>query len=150
LTERTFFRHFADKREVLFGGQELLRDVLIDAVAAAPGTGDPMTTAVAAYEAVGEAMQERRDHARKRQAVIGANLGLQERELIKVATLAATLSEALIGRGVPEVAASVAAETATGLFRVAFVRWIADDNTATLARLIREAFEELRALLARV
>src|SRR5579872_6753902 len=36
LTQRTFFRHFADKREVLFYGQEMLRDLLVAAVADAP------------------------------------------------------------------------------------------------------------------
>lgn len=37
LTERTFFRHYADKREVLFGGQHVLQELFVGAVATAVG-----------------------------------------------------------------------------------------------------------------
>ena len=39
LTERTFFRHFADKREVLFAGAGALQELLVSAVAGAPDSG---------------------------------------------------------------------------------------------------------------
>lgn len=50
LTERTFFRHFADKREVLFDGQDLLQQAFVDAVAEAlraRGVPDPAATLAA-------------------------------------------------------------------------------------------------------
>src|SRR6516162_6467851 len=51
LTERTFFRHFADKREVLFYGMERLRGLLARAVADAPASAAPMELVGAAFEA---------------------------------------------------------------------------------------------------
>src|SRR5215472_3630839 len=42
LTERTFFRHFADKREVLFAGSAALRDLIVNAVTSAPASATPI------------------------------------------------------------------------------------------------------------
>ena len=91
LTERTFFRHFADKREVLFAGGVTLQELLVSAVAGAPESVPPIEAVAAALAAAGALLQERREYARQRQAVIAANASLQERELIKLAALAAAL-----------------------------------------------------------
>src|SRR5579862_3953814 len=88
LTERTFFRYFTDKREVLFWGAGTLREVLVIAVAAAPASAAPIDAVADALEAAGALLQERRDSARQRQAVIAASTELRERELIKLASLA--------------------------------------------------------------
>ena len=95
LTERTFFRHFADKREVLFGGAGALQELLVSTVASAPDSAAPIDAVAAALEAAGAVLQERRDYARQRQAIIAANAELQERELIKLASLAAAIADAL-------------------------------------------------------
>src|SRR5690242_21635033 len=58
LTERTFFRHFADKREVLFYGTEMLRDLLVRAVADVPATATAMDAVSVAFEAAGAVLQE--------------------------------------------------------------------------------------------
>src|SRR5580693_4108948 len=92
LTERTFFRHFADKREVLFWGQGALLELVVGGVASAPDTAAPIDAVAAALEAAGAALQERREHARRRQTVISANPELQERELIKLASLAVAIA----------------------------------------------------------
>ena len=94
LTERTFFRHFADKREVLFGGAEL-QDLLVEAVAGVPGSAAPIDALAVGLEALAEVFDDRRAYARKRQAVIAANAELQERELIKLASLSAALADTL-------------------------------------------------------
>src|SRR6516165_2707757 len=85
LTERTFFRHFTDKREVLFRGSEALRDTLVAAIDSAPAGASPLATVTAALDAAGAVFIP--ELARRRQAVILANPELQERELIKLATL---------------------------------------------------------------
>ena len=95
VTERTFFRYFADKREVLFGGSAALQELMVDAVIGAPESAAPIDAVAAALEAAGGLLEERRDRARARQAVIAANPGLQERELIKLATLAAAMADTL-------------------------------------------------------
>ena len=110
LTERTFFRYFADKREVLFSGAGALQDLLVSAVADAPDSTAPIDAVAAALAAAGALLQERRESARQRQAVIAANAELQERELIKLASLASAIADALRRRGVRDPAAGLTAE----------------------------------------
>ena len=148
LTERTFFRHYADKREVLFAGSSMLQDILVDTVTDAPGSTRPIDAVIAALEAAGSVMQERRDHSRQRQAVINANTELQERELIKLASLASALAEALSRRGVTDLAASLTAEAGIAVFKVAFEHWISSTEPETLPHVIRQSFDELKAATA--
>jgi AcrR family transcriptional regulator len=148
LTERTFFRYFADKREVLFWGAGTLQEFLVSTVASAPDSAAPIDVVGAALEAAGALLQERREGARQRQAVIAANAELQERELIKLASLASALAGALRRRGVPEPAASLAAEAGIAVFRIAFERWINETSQADLPQLMRESLDELKAVTA--
>jgi AcrR family transcriptional regulator len=148
LTERTFFRHFADKREVLFWGAGTLQDLLVSMVAAAPDSTAPLDAIAAALEAAGTRFEERRAQSLRRQAVIAANAGLQERELIKLAALASALADALRRRGVREPTASLAAEAGIAVFRIAFESWIDESNELDLPRIIRESLAELKAVTA--
>jgi AcrR family transcriptional regulator len=148
LTERTFFRHFADKREVLFYGSDAVRDLLVDAVADAPPGAGPMDAVSAALQAVGAMIQETPEPARLRHAVVSANPDLRERELVKHAEFAAAIAGALRDRGLPELAASLAAETGVALYRVTFARWIGDPAHRDLPELLRESMAELREALA--
>ncbi len=148
LTERTFFRHFADKREVLFAGAGALEELLVRAVAEAPDGFAPIEAAAAGIEAAGAAIQEGGELPRQRQEIINASAELQERELIKLASLASALAGALRRRGVSEPAASLAAEATIAVFRIAFERWIADSDGQDLPRVIRESLDELKAVTA--
>jgi AcrR family transcriptional regulator len=148
VTERTFFRHFADKREVLFAGSATLSERLAEGVAAAPDGAAPIDAVSAALEAVGAVLQERGEWSRQRQAVIAANDELRERELIKLSSLASTLGESLRRRGVKEPAASLAAEAGIAALKVAFARWVQHPTKRNLPRLIREALDQLRAVTA--
>jgi AcrR family transcriptional regulator len=143
LTERTFFRYFVDKREVLFGGSAQLQELMVGAVAATPASAGPMDAVAAGVLAAAQLLKDR-DYSRQRQAIIAANPILQERELIKMAALATAFAETLRQRGVREPAASLTAEASIAVFRVAFERWVADGNKKDLARLIRESFDELQ------
>jgi AcrR family transcriptional regulator len=145
LTERTFFRHFADKREVLFGGGEYLRDALVTALDGVPDDVAPIDAIAAALEAVATIFSDR-EWSKKRQAIITANPELQERELIKMASLSSGLADGLRRRGVKEPAASLAAEAGIAAFRVAFERWVTGTKKRDLARLIRESVDELKAV----
>ncbi|GAA0666852.1 MULTISPECIES: TetR/AcrR family transcriptional regulator [Streptomyces] len=148
LTERTFFRHYADKREVLFDGSGELQELAVSGVVGAPESAAPLDAMAAGLEAASGWFADRREHARRRQAVIVANAELRERELIKLASLSAALADALRGRGVAEPAASLAAEAGMAVFKVAFQRWIAEAEEATLSQLMRESMAELKAVTA--
>jgi hypothetical protein len=117
-------------------------------VVQAPASAPPIVAVAAALQATAPLLQQRGDYPRQRQAVIAANAELQERELIKLASLAAAMAGALRGRGVPEPAASLAAEAGVAVFRIAFERWTAEDCLPDLVKLIQESFAELKAVTA--
>lgn len=147
LTERTFFRHFADKREVLFYGMEMMRDLLVRAVADAPESATAMDAVGAAFEAAGSMLQENPDRVRLRDAIVSGHAELRERELIKLAVFASAVAGALRDRGIPEPAASLAAETGVAVFKTAFARWIGEPGQPDLPGIIRESMTELRGML---
>jgi AcrR family transcriptional regulator len=149
LTARTFFRHFADKREVLFDGASLLQERLVGALEGAPASATPVEAVAAALDAAAEVLGERREHSRRRQLVIAANAELQERELIKMATLSAVVADGLRRRGVADPTARLAAEAGIAVFRVAFERWVAEPEDRGLAHVMREVLDELGALVGR-
>ncbi|MFJ4901118.1 MULTISPECIES: helix-turn-helix domain-containing protein [unclassified Streptomyces] len=148
LTERTFFRHFSDKREVLFAGSSTLQDLLVDTLAGVPGSAAPIDAVAAALEAAATVFRDRHEQARQRQKIINANAELQERELIKLARLSAAISDTLRRRGVAEPAASLAAEAGIAVFKVTFERWIDGTGSRDMSQLIREVLDELKAVTA--
>src|ERR1700753_3403851 len=148
LTERTFFRHYADKREVLFAGGAELQAVMVRGVLDAPDSAAPIEAVAAGLQAGAEVLEDRREFAGRRAAVIAASAELQERELIKMSTLAAALADALRRRGVPEPTASLTAQAGIAVFHVAFARWIEEANQAGLTEVIRDSLDEHRAVTA--
>ncbi|MHB1431079.1 MAG: TetR family transcriptional regulator [Streptosporangiaceae bacterium] len=149
LTERTFFRHFSDKREVLFYGQEQFIGAFIDGVAAAPPGASPLAAVASALRAGAEYFtDDRRPYARTRQSVIDQNPALQERERHKLAGLATTVAGALRARGIAEPAATLAAESGVTVFGIAFAQWIRDGETRSLADIASDVLRELASLAA--
>ncbi len=146
LTERTFFRHFADKREVLFGGQDALLELFVTNIVDAPAATSPIDAVGAALVAAGPVFEDRHKHASRRQAVIAANPRLQERELIKLSSIAAAIADALRRRGVTDSAAKLTAEAGVAVFKVAFERWITEGRRDQLPQFIRESLNELKAV----
>jgi AcrR family transcriptional regulator len=144
LAERTFFRYFVDKREVLFWGSAALQDLLVSTVLDAPAGTSPIAAVAAALEVAGTLLQERREGALQRQAVIEANPELRERELIKLASLSAALAKALRQRGVVEPAATLTAEVGIVIFKSAFEHWISETNQRDFPQLIRTSLNQLR------
>ncbi|MEV4049933.1 TetR family transcriptional regulator [Amycolatopsis sp. NPDC049688] len=145
LTERTFFRHFSDKREVLFHGQQQLVRTFLDGVAAAPPSAAPLEVVAAALRSASAFFpDERRPHSRLRQSVIDRNPALQERERHKLTTLATTVADALRARGVDDLAATLAAESGITVFGISFTRWLREERS--LADISDEVFGELLRL----
>jgi AcrR family transcriptional regulator len=148
LTSRTFFRYFADKREVLFARSDELQQTLVDAVQGAPADASPMAAVAAALDTAAAMIGTNREHSRSRQTVIDSSAELRERELIKLASLAAALAAGLRRRGVPDPQAGLAAETGLAVLRVAFPQWIQEPAERPLADVMRESLADLTALVA--
>jgi AcrR family transcriptional regulator len=147
LTERTFFRHFSDKREVLFYGQEQFLRAFLDGIDTAAPDASPLEFIAAALRAAATFFpDERRTYSRTRQSVIDKNPALQERELHKLAGLATTIAEALRVRGVTEPAATLAAESGVTVFGIAFAQWIRDGEERSLATIAADVLRELQNL----
>lgn len=148
LTKRTFFRHYADKREVLFEGSARLQELMVTALVGAPDGATPLEAVVAAVHASAAYFLQDRDAVRRRHAVVTSTPELQERERVKLATLTAALADALRGRGVPEPAATLAAESGVTVFRLAFDAWATRVDPPPLTVLADELFTALRGVAA--
>jgi AcrR family transcriptional regulator len=146
LTKRTFFRHFADKREILFGDQGPHRRLFVDAIGGAPASATPLEAVGAGLAAfAADFSEELRDFLAKRQAIIGGNPDLRERELLKRAALTAVMAEALGERGVQEPTASLAAEVGALALNAAYLRWLEPANRQAFPELADQALRELSA-----
>jgi AcrR family transcriptional regulator len=150
LTERTFFRHFADKREVLFAGSGQLQDLLVETVAGAPASATPIDAVAAGIDAIGAMLQASRGRAfaRQRQSIVDASAELQERELNKMSSLASALADTLRKRDVADPAASLLGEIGIAAFRISFERWVSGPRDEDLRALMRESLDEVRSLAA--
>lgn len=145
LNERTFFRHFPDKREVLFDGESDLRAALTEAVAEAPDGLQPLDLILHAFRKVEHILEGNRPFAEPRLRVIAETPALRERDLAKAASMAEAVAEALRRRGVADRLAGLAAQTGWAAFHHAAQAWI-DDSTRSLDAYLLQAFDDLRAL----
>lgn len=144
VTKTTFFRQFADKREVLSAGQEEHSLLMAAAIVGAPAAASPLRAVEGALLALGETFPvERRAFAARVQAVTASHDELRERAGLKYAGYVRAMRTALIDRGVPETTAAVAADLGLLAFRTAFQRWTDSEDDATLEALVSAALREV-------
>jgi AcrR family transcriptional regulator len=150
LTKSTFFRHFSDKREVLFGAGTFT-GLIVEAIAAAPETAAPLEAVACALDAAGREVftPARREFAALRQAVIAANPELREREALKGIGLTQSIADALGRRGVSSLTSFVAAELCALAWKLAYERWAAPDGDGDFGELGRQALDEVRQATTR-
>ena len=146
VTERTFFRYFPDKREVLFEGAIVLQDALTAAIAEAPQELGPLGTLFEAFRSVAPLLENNRPYSKPRYNVISSTPALAERELAKLAALTEALEEALRARGVADLPAVLAARTGMAAFAHATISWLEKPEPGLVERL-DAASRELKALL---
>lgn len=146
VNERTYFRHFADKREVLFGGEVEFNDAAAAAVAAAPDVADPLGTVVAALQTAADGLEARRRFSVERAPIIEVTAALRERELMKGAVLVGVLGRALEGRGLAPLRAALAAEIGWAVFYRAAGSWLGG-SARSLRICIGDTYGEVRLLL---
>lgn len=149
LTKTTFFRHFTDKREVLFAGQEIHGRIMAEAIAEAPESATPLEMVGLALDGLASSFTEdRRDIGRRLRAVIANSAELQERSASKRAALSEAMAQALRARGVSELVADLAAELGARAFYGAFDRWTSSADPRTLGEYAREVFGELKTAVS--
>lgn len=146
VTERTFFRHFPDKREVLFDGEAVLRAALTTSIADAPDELGPLDTLFRAFRSVEAMLEDNRPFSEPRQLVISSTPALYEREMAKHAKLAEALAAALQARGVADLRATLAARTGMAAFVQATIAWLEDPEFG-LGKCIELTHSELKTLL---
>ena len=145
LTERTFFRHFPDKREVLFDGEAALNAILTQAAREAPSSLGPWATLFRAFQAAEPLLIKNRPFSEPRRRIIASSPALQERELAKAMSLTAKLTSVLCERGVPDRLASLTAQVGMAAFSNAFMAWL-DSDLSSLDHHLIEAFREVHDL----
>jgi AcrR family transcriptional regulator len=150
LTERTFFRHFADKREVLFWGAAALEAQLVQEIMRVGDLAVPIDIVGTALEAIAPTFEDRRAFARQRHALITAHADLLERELNKMAALGSAMAGALRERGLEEPAASLTAEMGIAIFRLGFERWVGDAKERTLRAHLAEVLQATKTVTGAV
>ncbi len=146
LSERTYFRHFADKREVLFGGSEVLQDAFVTAIGEPPAGEPPLDVVAHGLRRIGAFFDERREPALVRNGIVRSSRELQERELMKRDSLVTALAAALRRRGVDASTAGSPPNPGSRVFHVAFERWVEDARGRPYAEHVDETLASLRAL----
>lgn len=145
VTERTFFRHFPDKREVLFDGDTAFSESLAAAVRNAPAALGPWDTLYFAFNTVKHVFVENRPFTEPRQQVIGSSPALQERATAKTRSLIAAVASALGERGLQTAQATLAAQIGMATLAHGVAAWFAD-SSIDLGDHIARAFQEARDL----
>lgn len=146
VTERTFFRYFPDKREVLFGGEATLRAALLGALETAPLSLGPLDALFHAFHATESLLVGNRPFAKPRQAIISSTPTLREREVAKHAALTDILVDALQRRGVSDLQAVLAAHAGMAAFVLSTLGWLDNPEPGLRVRL-EKARQELASLL---
>jgi AcrR family transcriptional regulator len=146
LTTRTFFRHFADKREVLFAGEEHLPDLVARVTAEAPAELGPLDVIVYGLGKAAETLftDDRLAFLRARRAVIAADEGLRERELRKLDAVTEAMRGAFRERGADDLTAALAARTGVTIFTTAIGRWIDGNGNPPLPESVKQTLAAFR------
>jgi AcrR family transcriptional regulator len=148
VNRRTFFRHFTDKRDVLFAGAAELEALLVGRTVDAQSNLAPLDAIVAALAAIGTDSMVPRHYLRQRQAVIAASPELMERELIKFDSLSAAFADGLRQRGVDDPTAGLAAQAGVSILRTAYSRWAEADDGAEMGQIAHDVLAGFRAAVA--
>ena len=148
LTTRTFFRHFPDKREVLFAFDTQLPEIVERLMAEAPADLGPMGVIRSALETVATVnLVDQREHLDLHRSIVQSDDGLRERELRKHSILAEATRLGFLARGTDELTALLGAHVATTAFNVSIDRWLDADGARTLESVLHEVLDGLEGLL---
>ena len=135
--------------EIVFSGAQALQDLLVNAVLDAPASATPIEAVALALAAASDLFDEGKEFSVQRQRIIDESAELRERELIKLASLASALANALRDRGVSDPMAGLTGEVAIAIFKISFEQWVTSLDASSLSQLIHDSMDQLRALTAK-
>lgn len=144
LKKRSFFRHYSDKREVLFAGSAAFERTVLDAVQAAQMSMTPLDAVMTGLAAGGASLTRWGEPVRERQRIVESAAELRERELIKMAALTTTVADALRDRGVDSLTATLTAQVGVAVFMTAFQQWVEGTGPLDLHPLLQDAVRRIR------
>jgi AcrR family transcriptional regulator len=148
LTERTFYRYFSDKREVMFWRADDHQRSISEEIAQAQANMHPLAIVTQAFESVAPFIDSHRSIVKLRQHLIDSHTDLQERELMKLHNLASAVEQALKRRGTDASHARVAAEIGAAIWKIALESWRGDENEAGFTTHVQAARTEFGRLLS--
>ncbi|MBF4631464.1 TetR/AcrR family transcriptional regulator [Clavibacter michiganensis subsp. phaseoli] len=148
VTRTTLFRHFADKREILFQGQDELVALAADGVAAAPPASAPFEVLRAGVLPLCAVHTEDRRGIRQGLAtVIPASPELRERAVHKRSAVADALHAALADRLGDPRQAGVLADLGVRAYYDGYAAWIDAEEREPLADVVRAELDAAESAL---
>ncbi|MBB4005578.1 TetR/AcrR family transcriptional regulator [Aurantimonas endophytica] len=150
LTERTFYRYFSDKREVMFWRADAHRSAIMKEIMNAPVGLHPLDVVAGSFSAIAPFIDGHRPIVKLRQSLISAYVELHERELMKLHNLALAIDSGLQQRGIQPSFSRVLAEIGAAVFKVALQNWRADEAKSGFVHHVQAASREFQAGLHKV
>ena len=147
--ERTLYRYFADKADLLFVEDEQLRATLRSALEQQPDGQPPFTMLRAASAAVARVLQGRREQVARRARVNASSTALSARDRAKRGAWEAHLADELSRLGVPPAQAALLGRIGIACHDLALTRWLEQDRPRrSLDGELDAAFTQLASLAA--
>jgi AcrR family transcriptional regulator len=150
LTKTTLFRQFADKREIVFQGQEALVALATGGVEGAPAGSEPLDvlrTALVALCSVHS--DEQHEIGRRLEPILAASTELRERAVAKRSAITDALHRALAARLGDTRQAGILADMGIRAYYEGFDLWVASPGTAPLADTVTAELHAYAVALSR-
>lgn len=148
VTERTFYRHFTSKEEVLFSEGKAILELIVSTVDAVDEAASPREVIDTVVAQLAKRFEADREAHRIRAAVITSDPALLERELLKQEQWVRTIARLLTKRGLTEHRALVLSAAATSTFRMEYLSWANDRARTGMTHRVRSSLDALLVDLA--
>lgn len=147
LTTRTFFRHFADKRDVLFLRDREFPDAVGDVMTSVPLEDSGPAAVRAGLAAACRGLEAWRRPIARRRTIVHSEPALHERELLQRHHLARAIDASLRTRGIDAPQSRTLAAVAVMCFDLAMQKWLDGPDDLLLEECVASVWSEVRDCL---